>query len=88
MLKKFFTIFLLLFVTGCGTPGTALLGPAFTGATTKSVAQASLSFGTNQIMSKIHEDIIKSRKQVKKIVKKIDKFKITSQYKEFFHFHR
>lgn len=88
MLKKFLIIFLLLFVTGCGTPGSALLGPAFTGATTKSVTQASLSFGTNRIVNKIHEATKKSKKEVKKIVKKIDEFKITSQYKEFFHFHR
>ncbi len=32
------------------------MGPALTGATTKSVAQASLSFGTGQIVRKIHNN--------------------------------
>ena len=34
-------------------PGTALLGPVFTGAKTGSIYQASLSYGTNKIMNKV-----------------------------------
>ena len=45
----------LIFLSNCSAPGTALLGPAFTGVTTKSVSQASLSFGTNQIVRKVNE---------------------------------
>ena len=52
MLKTFFLLLLLTVLTNCSAPGTALLGPAFTGATTKSVARSSLSFGSNQIMKK------------------------------------
>lgn len=45
----------MIMLTNCSVPGTALLGPAFTGATTKSVARASFSFGSNQIVKKINE---------------------------------
>jgi hypothetical protein len=34
-------------------PGSALLGPIFTGAKTGSVYQASLSYGTNKIVNKV-----------------------------------
>ena len=89
MLKKIYlSIFLLMLLTNCTSPGTALLGPAFTGATTKSVAQASLSFGTNQIVRKIHEISQDSKKQVRKIVKKVEDFDISSKNKVLFHFYK
>jgi len=88
MLKKFKLLLLLVFLTNCSAPGTALLGPIFTGATTKSVAQASLSFGTNQIIRKVNETVKKSKSEVKKIVKKIDNFDMNSQRKKLFHFSR
>ena len=50
MLKIFFILFLFLSLTNCGAPGTALLGPAFTGATTKSLARTGMSYGSNQII--------------------------------------
>ena len=53
MFKKYFILFLFLILTNCSTPGAALLGPAFTGATTKSVARATVSFGSNQVIKKI-----------------------------------
>ena len=56
MFKNLFILFLLLLLTNCAAPGTALIGPVFTGATTKSVAQASLSAGTNQILRKLHSE--------------------------------
>ena len=49
MIKKFFVLFLLLALSNCSAPGTALLGPVFTGATTKSTARTTLSFGSNKI---------------------------------------
>ena len=58
MFKYFLIIFYLLCLNNCTTPGTALLGPVFTGATTKSLAQASVSFGTNQVVRKIQESEI------------------------------
>ena len=56
MFKKFLIISIFFFLTNCSTPGSALLGPIFTGATTKSVTQASLSFGTNQVIRNIHSN--------------------------------
>ena len=87
MFKIYLTIILLFVLTHCGAPGTALLRPVYTGVTTKSLAQASLSFGTNQIVSKIQETTQKSKKNVKKIVKKIEDFELKSKHKNFFNFH-
>tara|TARA_B100001057_G_scaffold450968_1_gene493512 strand:- start:1917 stop:2183 length:267 start_codon:yes stop_codon:yes gene_type:complete len=88
MIKKFLILFIIILYTGCSAPGTALLGPAFTGATTKSVAQASLSFGTNQIIRKIDTTIKESKKEVKKIVKKIENFEINPEHKKLLYFSR
>ena len=64
---KIFLIFIaLVFLTNCSAPGTALLGPAFTGATTKSLTQASVSFGTNQIIRSVKETSKKGKKEIKK----------------------
>ena len=53
MFKKIFIFSLFLFLTNCGTPGVALLGPAFTGVTTKSAAKAGVSYSSNKIMKKM-----------------------------------
>ena len=74
MFKNFLIIGMLFFLTNCTTPGTALLGPVFTGATTKSIAQTSLSFGTNHVFRKFQETSKKTKEEVKKIVKKIEEF--------------
>ena len=84
MFKNFITISLLILLTNCTTPGTALLGPALTGATTKSVTQASLSFGSNQVIRKIQETSKKSKKQVKKIVKKIEDLNLETKSVDFY----
>ena len=55
MLKKLLFVTCLLALSNCSAPGTALLGPAFTGAKTGSVYQASLSYGTGQIMNEFTE---------------------------------
>ena len=49
MIKNYFIIFSLLLLNNCSTPGTALIGPIFTGAKTGSIYQASLSYGSNKI---------------------------------------
>ena len=49
-MKKKFIIISLILLTNCSAPGTALLGPIFTGAKTGSVYQASLSYGSNRII--------------------------------------
>jgi len=45
--------FVFFLISNCSMPGTALLGPVFTGAKTGSIYQASLSYGTNKIMTKV-----------------------------------
>ena len=74
MFKNFLLIFLLLFLSHCTTPGSALLGPTFTGASTKSLARTSLSFGTNQLIHNLKETSKKGKKEVIKIVQKFDDF--------------
>ena len=53
MYKIFFIISLLFILTNCAAPGTALLGPAITGATTKNLARTGMSYGSNLIIKKI-----------------------------------
>ncbi len=84
MLKNFLILFVILLLTNCSTPGSALLGPAFTGATTKSAAQTTLSFGTNQIIQNIKETSEKGKKEVIKIVKKFDDFAKDLDNKNFY----
>ena len=88
MIKNFIFISLLLLLTNCSAPGSALLGPVFTGATTKSVSQASLSFGTNQIVKKIHIMSKNSENRIAKVSKKIDDFTNYAQSKNLFKFHK
>ena len=61
MIKKIIILSFLLILNNCSAPGTALLGPVFTGATTKSVARASLSYGSNQFI-KTFKNIHNERK--------------------------
>ena len=55
MIKKIFILISLLTLSNCVTSPSALLGPIYTGAKTGSVYQASLSYGSNRIISKIRE---------------------------------
>ncbi|MDC0517539.1 hypothetical protein OAN68_00195 [Candidatus Pelagibacter sp.] len=57
MIKKFLIFGVLICLSNCGAPGTALLGPSITGARTGSVYQASLSYGSSQIIKKTKEKI-------------------------------
>ena len=59
MIKIVFFIFSLIVLSNCSTPGSALLGPIFTGATTQSVAQTSLSYSTGKVSKKIHSSLQK-----------------------------
>ena len=53
-MKKIIQItFIFFLVSNFSVPGSALLGPIFTGAKTGSVYQASLSYGTNKIVNKV-----------------------------------
>ena len=87
MNKNYLIIFSLLFITICGTPGSALLGPAFTGATTKSLTQASVSFGTNQILRKVQETSKISKTRVTNLVKKIENLSNSSRKTNLLNFH-
>jgi hypothetical protein len=76
MFKKIFIISILIFLTNCGAPGTALLGPSITGARTGSVYQASLSYGSSHVIKKTKEslEIIKDTKEIiyQKVRQKVD----------------
>ena len=52
MFHKYFLI-LLLFLSNCAGPGAALFAPTITGVATESLARASLSFTTSQIMESV-----------------------------------
>ncbi len=84
MIKKSLFLFFLIFLTNCTHPGSALLGPAFTGITTGSVGQASMSYGTNQIVKKIKDASIKTKQKVKKVTKKIETFDLETKSKDFY----
>tara|TARA_B100001093_G_C26643664_1_gene934361 strand:- start:362 stop:661 length:300 start_codon:yes stop_codon:yes gene_type:complete len=55
MFKKIFYLSLLIFLSNCSAPGTAFLGPIFTGAKTGSVYQASLSYSTGKILDEVKQ---------------------------------
>tara|TARA_B100001059_G_scaffold235613_1_gene281877 strand:- start:51 stop:317 length:267 start_codon:yes stop_codon:yes gene_type:complete len=88
MFKNLFILFLLLLLTNCAAPGTALIGPVFTGATTKSVAQASLSAGTNQILRKLHSESKKTRIKIAKVKTEIENFTKNIEPKKLSSFHK
>ena len=56
MFKKFFYLLCLLSLSNCSAPGTAFLGPIFTGAKTGSIYQTSLSYSTGKIMNEIKQN--------------------------------
>ena len=56
MTKKIVYLVFLLFLTNCTVPGSALLGPIYTGAKTGSIYQASLSYSSGKIIKKIRDN--------------------------------
>ena len=72
MLKNFLFFICLILFAGCSAPGTAFLGPVFTGAKTGSISQASLSYSSGQIFEQfqLKEALLKEKKNLKKNVKK------------------
>tara|TARA_B110001452_G_scaffold233622_1_gene211530 strand:+ start:110 stop:439 length:330 start_codon:yes stop_codon:yes gene_type:complete len=78
--KNFIFLSIFLFLTNCAAPGTAFLGPSITAATSGSLYQTGLSYGTGHVVKKAKqglEEIIKTKKvvyqQVDQIYKKINK---------------
>ena len=53
MYKFFLILFCILFVNGCASSGTALLGPVLTGAKSGSIYQTSLSYSSGRIINDI-----------------------------------
>lgn len=78
MIKKYILLILTILLTNCSAPGTALLGPIFTGATTQSVGRATLSYGTNHIVKKVHLNSKINKDKSNKIVKRVENFEIES----------
>jgi len=58
MIKKNLIFLCLLVLTSCSTPGTAFLGPIFTGAKTGSISQASLSYTSGKIFDEVKKNDI------------------------------
>ena len=54
MYKKILLIIFFFLLSNCTAPGTALLGPIFTGAKTGSIYQASLSYGSSKIIRELN----------------------------------
>ena len=78
MIKKYILFILIILLTNCSAPGTAILGPIFTGATTQSVGRATLSYGTNHIVKKVHLNSKINKDKSNKVVKKTENFEIES----------
>ncbi len=63
MKNNIFILFIFLVLNNCGLSGTtALLGPVYTGATTGSAYQTTISYGSGKFLKKINE-----QKNIKKI---------------------
>ena len=73
MFKFFNYLFLFFFLTNCAAPGTALLSPVITGATTKSAQQGSLSLVSSLSSKKIIEDYDKDLRSLKQSILKKSK---------------
>ena len=79
-IKKFFCLLILVLLTNCAAPGTALLSPVITGAKTKSVHQASLSLASSLSSNKFFKQHGKKiRSEISKNSQKI------FEYLNYFH---
>ncbi|MFL2888631.1 MAG: hypothetical protein ACJZ4C_00690 [Candidatus Pelagibacter sp.] len=56
MKKNLLILFIFFILNNCTLSGTALLGPVYTGATTGSAYQTSISYGTGKFLKKIKEE--------------------------------
>ena len=66
MKKKFFLIIVLPFLSSCSAPSNiSLLGPIFTASKTGSIYQASLSYGSGEIVNKVKKDFEKRHNKLK-----------------------
>ena len=58
MIKRLFIFGILIFLTNCSAPGSALFGPTFTGVKTGSVYQTSVSYGSGKVVNTIKEKVL------------------------------
>ena len=58
MIKKLFIFGILIFLTNCSAPGSALFGPTFTGVKTGSVYQTSVSYGSGRVVNTIKQKVL------------------------------
>ena len=72
MFKYFFILLLFFTLTNCSAPGTALLGPVFTGARTGSVYQAGLSYGSGHVIKITKESLKKVKKTKTTVYQRVD----------------
>ena len=73
MKKNLLILFTFFILNNCTLSGTALLGPVYTGVTTGSAYQTSISYGTGKFLKKIKEE---------KDVKEISQENISNQQPE------
>ena len=64
MFKKFFILICFFLLSNCSAPGTAFLGPIFTGAKTGSIYQASLSYSSTKIMNELKQSNIFAKPKI------------------------
>ena len=69
MIKKLLYFFCLILLTNCTTPGSAFLGPVFTGARTGSVYQSSLSYSSGKVINHLKSNEIINKYSTKTIFK-------------------
>ena len=74
MFKKCIILSSVLILTSCYPPGVALLGPSITVATTGSIYQAGLSYGSGQVLKKTKESIEKIKETKKVVYLEVDQF--------------
>ena len=67
MIKKFIIFIPIIFLTNCSGPGTAFLGPTFTGVKTGSIYQTSLSYGSGKIVDTVKREINKNVNKLKEL---------------------
>ena len=65
MVFRILLLFIFILLSNCATSPTAFLGPVFTGAKTGSIYQASLSYGSNKLISTIRKQPINFMKNKK-----------------------
>jgi len=68
MLKKILPFLCLMLLSNCASTTSAFLGPIFTGAKTGSIYQASLSYGSNRLISELKKSNISNNPSKSKFI--------------------